>query len=155
MRSELDQLFEVYVKHYKNQAGGRLPVFRGQEGAGLGDFLRGMFRRVAPYIMPALSSAASSFITNASGGLSEGRTLKESMKGAIQPAMFSSLASVGERMRSQEGSGRKRRRTKSKKNKATKRRKRNKSVARVYKAPKSRKGRKKSDFITTQLPTNF
>jgi len=70
VKGEEDHLADEYVKYYTSQDGGRLPVFRGQEGAGLGAFLSGMLRRVVPYVHPMLSSGLSSFISGTHKGMS-------------------------------------------------------------------------------------
>jgi hypothetical protein len=80
---------EVYVRYYKQQQqGGSLPVFRGgrhdqQEGAGLGDIFRGIFRFVAPIALRGLSS----FAANTLRAQQQGVPLGEAAKAAILPAI--------------------------------------------------------------------
>ncbi len=93
-----------------------LPVFSGarhQYCAGLGDILRGIFRRVAPIIGPALKSTLGTFFGEASSGLNQGKTFKESFQGALKPSMRTALTSTMENFNKSEqgGSGRSRRRS--------------------------------------------
>ena len=65
---------EVYIRYYKQQrqSGGQLPVFRGsrheQDGAGVGDILRTIFRIAAPIARraaPILTKGATTFAKSA------------------------------------------------------------------------------------------
>ena len=87
---------EVYLRYYKQQrqSGGQLPVFRGsrheQDGAGLGDILRTIFRVAAPIARraaPVLLKGATTFATNAIRAHREGVPLGEALKQAVGPAV--------------------------------------------------------------------
>jgi hypothetical protein len=125
-------------------------VFRGnrQSGAGIGSFFANIFRTIFPILAPIVSKAAGSFISNTATSLKEGKSFKDSAKGALKPAASTLLTATGEAISNHNGSGRKRRRTKSKSSM--------KHSANPYKRrkPKS-KSRKKSDFIQTNLIPNF
>lgn len=131
-----DKLVDLYIKYYTSQSGGRLPVFRGQSGDGLGDILRGIMKHVVPFVMPILSSGLSSFVSGTSQGLGEGKSLKESVRGAVRPSLASAAEKVGEQIR-QGGGGLKRRR-----------------VYKLRKRSRSRKA-KSPRFQINTLPTNF
>ncbi len=108
--------YEAQCGCSRGQSGGMLPVFSGarhQYGAGLGDILRGIFRRVAPIIGPALKSTLGTFFGEASSGLNQGKSFKESFQGALKPSMRTALTSTMENFNKseQEGSGRRRRRS--------------------------------------------
>ena len=82
-----DALVQAYVQHYDGtQSGnGMLPAFQGsmyQDGAGLGDILRGFFRHVIPIIAPG----AASFLSSAAQCLTEGKTLSNAALGGLAPA---------------------------------------------------------------------
>jgi hypothetical protein len=107
---------EVYVRYYKQQQqGGSLPVFRGgrhdqQEGAGLGDIFRGIFRFAAPIALRGLSS----FATNTLRAQQQGVPLGEAAKAAILPALSEAARSAvgqagGQRRRAAKQRGGKRR----------------------------------------------
>ena len=130
-------LSDIYCKYYQSQSGGgSLPVFRGyggipvfrgdvvQQGKGLGDILRAVARFLIPIVSPIFGSAASSFITNTSSGINEGKSLKDSAKAAISPTLSAGLSAAGDvamaRLGRQGGSGRKRRKKNSKGPKAKK-----------------------------------
>ena len=48
----MDPQTDLYIRYYTEQSGSALPTFsgarRGQNGAGLGDILRGIFRAILP-----------------------------------------------------------------------------------------------------------
>ena len=48
----MDALSENYVRYYKLQSGGRLPVFYGQDGQGVGDVFKGAIGKIMPYVFP-------------------------------------------------------------------------------------------------------
>ena len=118
-----------YLKYYSLQTGGRLPVFMGQDGDGIGDMLRGLLGRAIPFLFPVVQGALNSFMDSAQKGISDGKSAKEILKGTIQPTLTSVVGGVGDQIRnySQRGSGRKRKRSRRNKVKAR----------RVYKAKKS------------------
>ena len=125
-----------YIKYYHLQNGGRLPVFMGQDGDGIGDMLRGLLGRAIPFLFPVVQGALNTFMDSAQKGISEGKSVKDVLKDTLNPTLKSVVGGVGEQIRnySQRGSGRKRRRTHRKKIKAR----------RVYKGKKkySKKQRK-------------
>ena len=135
-----------YIKYYNLQTGGRLPVFMGQDGDGLGDMLRGLFGRAIPFLFPVVQSALNTFMDSAHRGMSEGKSAKEILKGTLQPTLKSVVGGVGEQIRnySQSGSGRKRRRVHRKKIKAT----------RVYKG-KKRHSKKQNKIRRLNFDSNF
>ena len=125
-----------YIKYYHLQNGGRLPVFMGQDGDGIGDMLRGLLGRAIPFLFPVVQGALNTFMDSAQKGISEGKSVKDVLKDTLNPTLKSVVGGVGEQIRnySQRGSGRKRRRIHRKKIKAR----------RVYKGKKkySKKQRK-------------
>ena len=79
---------EVYIRYYKQQQqGGSLPVYRGgrrdQEGAGLGDIFRGIFRFLAPVALRGISS----FASNTLRAHQQGVPLGDAAKAALIPAL--------------------------------------------------------------------
>ncbi len=79
------------------QYGGLLPGFAGsthQYGFGLGDVLRGVMRKIVPYIWPFAKQALSSFAFETSRNLDQNKPIGESMKGALWPALKSGLGGV-------------------------------------------------------------
>ena len=87
---------EVYIRYYKQQrqSGGQLPVFRGsrheQDGAGLGDILRTIFRVAMPIARraaPILMKGATTFAKSAMRAHQEGIPLGEALKQSIAPAV--------------------------------------------------------------------
>jgi hypothetical protein len=87
---------EAYIRYYKQQrqSGGQLPVFRGsrheQDGAGLGDILRSIFRVVAPIarrVAPILLKGATTFASNAIRAHKAGVPLGDALKQAVGPAV--------------------------------------------------------------------
>jgi hypothetical protein len=87
---------EVYIRYYRQQrqSGGQLPVFRGsrheQDGAGLGDILRTIFRVAAPMarrVAPVLLKGATTFARSAIRAHREGVPVGEALKQAVGPAV--------------------------------------------------------------------
>ena len=73
-----------YLAHYRNQHGGGMRFFRGgQQGAGIGD----IFRRVFRFIMPVATTGLKTFAQNALGGVSAGMPLLNAAKSAIGPTV--------------------------------------------------------------------
>lgn len=76
-----------YLRYYVAQHGGAIPVFRGsrthQDGGGIGDILRGIWRWLAPVALRGVSS----FAANTLKAHEEGKTLGEAAKSAIGPAL--------------------------------------------------------------------
>ena len=78
---------EAYLRYYKQrESDGQLPVFRGshheQDGAGLGDILRTIFRVAAPVARraaPVLLKGATTFATNAIRAHKDGVHLGEAL----------------------------------------------------------------------------
>ena len=84
-------LHNAYFQHYKNQVGGKFPVFRGtpfQRGEGLGD----IFRAVLRFLAPVAASAGTTFIKNAASRMEHGEEVQDAAKGALKPALFSGIA---------------------------------------------------------------
>ena len=83
----MDSQSDSYVRYYTSQHGGSIPVFRGsryyQEGAGIGDILRGIFRFIAPVAVRGLSS----FAGNTLRAHEAGASLADAAKAAIAPAL--------------------------------------------------------------------
>ena len=82
-----DALVGAYTQHYSaSQYGGRLrPAFQGfvyQDGNGLGDVHRIVFRT----IFPIINTGATTFLRGAAEGLRQGNSIGEAVKGAIGPA---------------------------------------------------------------------
>ena len=95
------------------QYGGFIPVYSGapnQYGNGLGDILRGIGRFLFPIISPIAARAASSFITNTSDGINQGKSFGESAKGAFAPALSETINAAKDQVmgKFQHGSGRRR-----------------------------------------------
>jgi hypothetical protein len=135
MKKNVD-LTEHYVTYYRNQLGGRLPVFKGQSGDGIGDFFRSILSHVLPFLVPALTSAAGTVLSEGARGMSEGKSIKEAYVGALRPALGSAVGAVGERL----------------KQGGTARRRKHKRVYKKRKAPQKRTvkhaKRAKTDYIT-------
>jgi len=78
-----------YIALFDKQRGGDLPVFVGarrypyQGGAGLGDILRGLFRRVLPVAIKGVSS----FFSGVSKAQDQGASFKDAAKSAIGPTV--------------------------------------------------------------------
>lgn len=112
----MDERAEAYVRHWSAQqhGGSSFPVFRGsrhmayQEGAGIGDILRGIFRFLAPVALRGLSS----FAGNTLRAHQKGATLGEAAKSSILPALGDAAQGVMERFSQpgQEGGGKRKRR---------------------------------------------
>ena len=105
-----DALVRAYTQHYAGtQVGsGMLPAFEGamyQDGSGLGDVLRSVFRAV----FPIFSSGASTFLRGAAEGLGQGKSLGDAAKGALEPTMQDVLGKTVSRVM-QKGSGKRRKR---------------------------------------------
>ena len=106
------------VRHYYNyfQHGGELNVFHGtrdQHGYGLGNFFGRIARGVWDFIRPAASSAATSFISNAAQGLTEGKNFKDSARSALSASVGSAIRGLGDQAeRKMQSGGRRRRKTK-------------------------------------------
>ncbi len=152
----METLADNYVRYYKLQEGGRLPVFVGQDGDGLGDILKGALRTVLPFLFPVVKGALNTFMDTAQRGMSEGKGAKEiftsGLKSGLQGGFEGAKGEFARRMTSpieQSGSGRKRKRRSTHKVKTVKRR-------REYKKGKSkRKGKTKRKFRKIAFKTNF
>ena len=147
-RLNQDRQAQDFLKFYRNQAGGKLPVFHAanQYGDGIGDFFRGILRHVAPFVMPLISSVVPAFFGAANKGIDEGKTTKEAYKDAIRPGISAALTAVNDTLNKQQhGNGRRRRSISRKPKSGTKKR--------VYKRrASSRKTNLKSIKI---IKTNF
>lgn len=111
-RSQVD----TFIRHYRNQHGlGGISVYRGsrlQSGAGLGNILASIGR----FLLPIIAPVAKTFIGATMSGTSKGKSIKEAAKEALKPTLSSALSAtskqIGRRMANkQQGSGRRRRRT--------------------------------------------
>jgi len=120
MRSNCDDAkCRAFCEYYAAQSGARqhggaLPVFIGsqhQYGAGLGDILRGIFRRVAPVVGPILKSTLGTFFGEAGSSLNQGKTFKESFTDALKPSLQTAITSTMENVKKAQSGGRKRKRT--------------------------------------------
>lgn len=134
---EHDALVRAYTQHYaaSQRGSGILPAFEGtayQDGSGLGDVLRSIFRT----IFPIVTSGASTFLRGAAEGLGQGKSLGEAAKGALAPAAQDIVGNAVSKVM-QRGSGRRKKQTKRKRGrpKAKKRR--------VYKRKKSSPSKKR------------
>lgn len=107
-----DPRVNAYLHYY--QHGGGMPVFRGapdQYGGGLGEILRSVFRTVFPIVMPIAATAAKSFIANTARGVRKGKSLKDASKAALKPTARAAITHVGRRIRTQIGSGKRKRKS--------------------------------------------
>jgi hypothetical protein len=79
-----------YCRHYQSQRGGEITLIRGgsQSGAGIGDILRGLGRRLIPVVLRGISSFASHTLSGTEAGLS----IKNA---AIAAILLSLSAAVG------------------------------------------------------------
>jgi len=147
-------LCECYKRYYRAQSGGLLPVFRGtrQVGGGFGGILS-FIRRIAPFVMPVIGKAFSSFMSSSASGLREGKSVKDSVTGAIKPALTTGVNTAVEEFSSQKGRGRIKRRASNKRHTPAR-------TKRVYKGrghsrqPPSKKAKRSKDTVTN-LITNF
>ena len=172
----METLADNYVRFYKLQEGGKLPVFAGQDGDGLGDILKGAMRTFLPFLFPVVKGAMNNFMDTAQRGMSEGKSAKEilssGLKSGLEGGITGGKNDFTRRMASgfgqsgngrkrkrrtkrtalpfgQKGNGRKRKRHNTHKAKSGKRRK-------VYKKAKSRrKGKSKRKSRKLALKTNF
>ena len=155
----MDQQVNNYIHFYHAQAGGKLPTFHAQRqsGDGLGDILKGFFSKALPFFMPVVSGALNSFMSSAQQGMSEGKSVKEVLKGTFQPTLHAAIASgVDQFKKSQAGSGkRKRRRRIGKKNTGVKRAKRAAPKRRVYKRKNRSSPKRKRRTRKIKFHTNF
>ena len=136
---------QKYIHYYQN--GGSLPVFRGmrdQYGGGLGSFFGRIARGIWDFIRPAAGAAATSFISNAAEGISEGKSLKDTARSALGASVGTAIRGIGDqaqkRVQSGAGQRRKRRFTRKRVKKTIKGRI---NKRRVY---KQRKSSRKSNF---------
>ena len=154
----MEQQVNNYIHFYHAQAGGKLPVFHAQRqaGDGIGDVLKGFFTKTLPFIMPVVSGAANTFMSTAQQGMTEGKSVKDILKGTIRPTLDAAIESGIEQFKkSQEGNGRrKRKRSKSRGNKKAKRAKVVGTKRKVYKG-KRRSGRRKRRVRKIKFNTNF
>lgn len=125
----MDPLVDAYREYYKLQVGGQLTIFRGhggrfQEGAGFGDILRSIMTNVFPVIM----KGAATFLGETVKSKEQGKTFKESAKGALGPAFSTMLKSGLERYEAQKGSGHRGHKRKAPKKLVYKRKKNSKRV---------------------------
>ena len=156
----MDALSDNYVRYYKLQSGGRLPVFYGQDGQGIGDVLKGTIGKSLPYIFPMVKGTVNDFLDTTEKLIEEGKSGKEVLKTALKAGLKGGLAKAKDKFLGdigmtdgvQSGSGRKRKR-RSTKRKGGKRRKTTKK-ARVYKRPK-RKTTKRKRSRKLNFKTNF
>ena len=92
------------MRYYTQQHGGSLPIFRGgrhdqQEGAGLGDIFRGIFRFVAPIALRGLSSFAANTLRAQQQGVPLGEAAKAALLPAIGEAARSAVGQAGGKRR--------------------------------------------------------
>lgn len=135
-----DQNVRTYVEHYQ-RGSGVLPAFEGsmyQDGNGLGDVLKSVFRAV----LPIFTSGASTFLKSAAHGISEGKSLGDAAKESLAPAAKKVVGKAVKRV-VQSGKGRKKRRVYKRKNIKRKR------------PQKAKKRYVKKRRIATILPVNF
>ena len=157
----MDALTDNYVRYYKLQSGGRLPVFVGQDGDGIGDVLKGAVGKLMPYMFPVVKSSVNSFLDESEKLLAEGKNAKEILKSGLKAgfkgglttakdSFLDNLALASKNEKAQTGSGRKRKRRAAPKKKRAKRQK-------LYKGQKKNKRRKPKRKPTRKLAfrTNF
>jgi len=107
----------MYEDYYLRQSGGGLPVFqgsRGQRGHGLGSMLSGFFRSAMPMIKRGLSTFGKHALQTGleiAGDVSEGKSFKDSARDRIVPSILPGIKCFAEDeiLRSQSGSGKRRR----------------------------------------------
>ena len=89
-----------YCRYYQSQRGGEISMIRGgsQSGAGIGDMLRGLGRRLIPVALRGISSLASHTLS----GMESGLSIKNAAKAAILPSLS---AAAGFGPSDQTGSG--------------------------------------------------
>lgn len=83
---------------YPEQYGNGIVYFAGvpeQYGNGLGNILGSLFRRVVPFLFPAVKNIASTYIQAAARNLGEGKTLGASLKDSLKDAGKQTLSEVG------------------------------------------------------------
>ena len=108
----MDTQCRNYCHYYNSQLGGDLAVFRGtrfQEGSGIGDFFKGLWK----FVSPIVGSAAKTLVTTAGSNLSSGANWKEAAKSALVPTIASGVGALVEKLerKKQSGGRRKRRHT--------------------------------------------
>ena len=141
-----DALVRAYTQHYTaTQSGsGILPAFEGsvyQDGSGLGDVLRSVFRAVFPII----SSGASTFLRGAAEGLGQGKSLGDAARGALAPTAQDIVGHAVNRI-TQKGGGRRRKRHQKPKRRVYKRKHQTKTT---------KKRHHKRRKLTKFAPINF
>jgi len=163
----MDALSDNYVRYYKLQSGGRLPVFYGQDGQGVGDVLKGAIGKIMPYVFPVVKGSVNDFLDTTEKLLAEGKSGKEIFKSAMKAGFKGGMTSAKDKFlekiglpapesaseSAQVGSGRKRKR-RSTKRKGGKRRKTSKRP-KVYKRPKRKGGKRKGKGRKLAFKTNF
>ena len=157
----MDALTDNYVRYYNLQKGGRLPVFYGQDGQGVGDVLKGAVGKLLPYMFPIAKGSVNDFLDTTEKLLADGKSgtdvltsaLKAGFKGGLKSAKNKFLensvlppsaeaALEGEK---QSGSGRRRKRRRTSQ-KGGRRRKRTRigKHRKVYKRAHKKSKRKRS-----------
>jgi len=89
-----DARAEAYISVFRDQRGGKLPVFEGlgryQSGQGIGDIFRGIWRRVVPIALNVGKAALNAF----SGAQDEGASFKDAFKATLRPAASAAVRST-------------------------------------------------------------
>lgn len=93
-----DAHVQAYLGVFRNQHGSGIPVFQGlaryQSGQGIGDFFRGILRRVIPVALNVAKSALSAF----SGAQEEGASIKDALRATLKPATQAAIRGTVEQI---------------------------------------------------------
>lgn len=103
IRNKLLQMYyqyggRIYYGGLPEKYGNGVVYFAGvpeQYGTGLGNILGSMFRRVVPFLFPAVKNIASTYIQSAAKNLGEGKSLGESLKDSLKDAGKQTLSEAG------------------------------------------------------------
>ena len=164
----METVADNYVRFYKLQSGGRLPVFYGQEGEGIGDVLKGAMGKLMPYVFPGVKGSVNEMMDSAEKLFKEGKSAKQIMKTSALAGLKGGFTAAKDKFLddtfpiapTQSGTGRRRKRKHTTQKGGGKRRKRARiggKRRRLYKKPKRKSSKRRSRKGFRKLPfkTNF
>lgn len=120
---------------------------RGQRGAGIGSFLKGIFRQVLPFLKGGVKSLGEEVLKGGVGVLKDslkGKSLKESLGLRMREAGGNLTEKAARKVESMVGGGRLKGRRRRRKHQSTSGRVTKRTISRKKKSPKKKTTRKKS-----------